>query len=97
VPLADTTYAAVVEAVLPVWHRVQVDQDLDLVLFRPVEGPVQVLGAADVGRIVAEDEERHRNPDGVDVAVREVGKVSLGEVGVAVHPEPLALGDVFEV
>jgi hypothetical protein len=53
--------------------------------------------AADVRRIAAEDQERHRNPDRVDVAIREVGKVAFGDVGAAVHREPLALGDVVEV
>jgi hypothetical protein len=96
-PLADTAHAAVVEAVLRVRHRMQIDQDLDLVGLGPVEGPVQVLDAADVGRIVPEDEKRNRNPDGVDAVVREIGEVPFGDVRVPVRCEPFAFGDVGEV
>ena len=94
-PLADTAYAAVVEAVLRIRHRVQIDQDLDLVRLGPAEGPVQVLDAADVGRIVPEDEKGNRDPDGIDAVTREIGEVSLGDVRVAVRCEPF--GDVGEV
>ena len=97
VPLADTTHAAVVEAVLAVRHRMQIDQNFDVVCLGPAEGPVEIVDATDIGRVVTEDEEGDRNPDDVETSVGQVGEVPFGDVGVSMNRESLPFGDRIQV
>jgi hypothetical protein len=74
-----------------------VDQDLEVVSLSPPECLVEVVDASHVRLVVSEDEERYRDPYQVDTSVRQVGEVSIRDVGVPVHLEPLPFGELAQL
>ena len=94
-PLAHAGQAAVVEAVLAHRCGVQVDQDAQPVLLRPVERLVELLDAADERRAVAEDEVRHRDAHRAQAPRFDGGEVAFGDVfGAVGHDTGLVDGRV---
>ncbi len=89
--LAPPTYAAdaaVVEVVLSKRRRVQIDQYLQAVLFRPGKSPVQLLHTAQKRRTVSKDKIRNRDTDRIHPHPPDRREIALQDIFPAVHPDP---------